>query len=123
MAHNTSDNNATAQAIKEFFKHDTSDWVKIDEQPFSSQRKLSSLTFEEHGRFVLGAFEYVIPSLASNYTAEINRYLEEGQRVLLLAKEDEPLAFLLFSDKIRDHANETLSYFESAGCNLKGNLR
>lgn len=119
MAHNTSDNNATAQAIKEFFKHDTSDWVKIDEQPFSSQRKLSSLTFEEHGRFVLGAFEYVIPSLASNYTAEINRYLEEGQRVLLLAKEDKPLAFLLFSDKIRDHANETLSYFEQQGVTLK----
>lgn len=119
IAHNTSDNNATAQAIKTFFKQASCDWVKIDEQPFSSQRKLSSITFKEQGCFVLGAFEYVIPSLDIQYTQQINRYLEVGQRVLLLAKDNQPYAFLLFSDKIRDHATETLDYFKEQGVTLK----
>lgn len=119
MAQNTSDNNATAQALKEFFKADHSDWVKIDEQPFSSQRKLSSITFDQYGCYVLGAFEYVTPSLNEQLMNDIHRYLEDGQRVLMLAQNEEPLAVLLFSDKIRDHADETLKYFEEQGVTLK----
>lgn len=119
MAQNTSDNNATAEAIKNFFKADQSDWIKIDEQPFSSQRKLSSITFDKHGCYVLGAFEYVTPSLDEQLMNDIHGYLENGQRVLMLAQNEEPLAILLFSDKIRDHADETLKYFEEQGVTLK----
>ena len=121
IAKNTTDTNATMQAIKAYFKKGSS-WQLTKNTPFSSERKYSLYTFKEQGTFYLGAPEYL---LANNDKTlkEIKKYQQEN-RVILLAKGTNlkkltPLAIILMEDSVRMEAKKTLEYFKSQGVMVK----
>ncbi|BAZ13482.1 HAD superfamily ATPase [Calothrix sp. NIES-4071] len=112
------------------------------EIPFSSARKWSAIAFDEGigaGTYILGAPEILAASIS--LPESINNYIQEnferGLRVLLFAytenldvinEEPEkialpstltPLGVVVFSDKLRAQASETLHSFNKAGIDLK----
>ena len=97
----------------------TNDWKVEKTNPFSSDTKLSSVTFKE-GEYLLGAPAFVLGK--KNYKIDITEY-EKEYRVLLLAKKEkkeiEELAYLLIQDKVRENAKKTLTYFKDQQVTLK----
>ncbi|HSB85926.1 MAG TPA: HAD-IC family P-type ATPase, partial [Ilumatobacteraceae bacterium] len=82
MAQLDPDPNATSRALEKAFTEPTK-WQVTGRVPFSSARKWSAMTFDDHGAWVLGAPENV---LASDYTgdlrSQVESHAEAGQRVL-----------------------------------------
>jgi cation-transporting ATPase E len=127
------DPNATSRALQNAFTDKTT-WEATGRVPFSSARKWSAMTFADQGSWVLGAPENV---LASNYQGDVRtdveRYAQDGQRVLLLATADgtfsdgadaslppvTPVALVLLEDVVRPDAPETLKYFADQGVTMK----
>lgn len=122
------DENATANAINEF----TSD-VEATEKaqsviPFSSARKWSGATFKD-ASYVMGAAEFVFKNIDKQQKEKLDKYANEGFRVLALAKceslqgkqihNPELLGYVLITDKIRPEAPETLKFFKEQGVNIK----
>jgi len=108
-------------------------WARTASTPFSSARKWSAASFGAQGTWVLGAPEMVLPDAApdSAVRRRANELAAEGKRVLLLGRSDAPLtdealpdpltpaALVLFEEKIRPDARETLAYFAEQGVGLK----
>jgi cation-transporting ATPase E len=106
-------------------------WRRTASVPFSSARKWSAASFERHGTWVMGAPEMVLtdPSLPARRRAD--EIASDGRRVLVLASTDAPLdgdalpprlqpkALVMFAEKIRPDAAETLRYFDEQGVTLK----
>ncbi|MFH1149193.1 MAG: HAD-IC family P-type ATPase [Actinomycetota bacterium] len=122
---------STQAAIAEAFPPPP-DYVVDARVPFSSQRKWSAQSYREKGTWVLGAPEVLLERIGnSRLEADVTALAEEGWRVLLLAESDMPLsgealpehldprALLLFEEKIRPDAAETLSYFTTQGVGIK----
>jgi cation-transporting ATPase E len=127
------DPNATSKALNEHFQ-ETTTWKVTGRVPFSSARKWSAMTFEEHGSWILGAPENV---LTDDFTGERKEQVEahaaEGQRVLVLATTDatfangaeatlpavQPVAWVLLEDVVRHDAAATLQYFADQGVTVK----
>lgn len=100
--------------------------------PFSSVRKKSAASFGDGVTLILGAPAFV---MGDGYDAALRSraetYAAQGIRVLVLAEadgmvtqEDTPpvtrvLGLCLLSDRLRDHAAETLSYFRQQGVAVK----
>lgn len=126
LAH-TQDNNATFQAIRSYFASSDA-FTPTHQIPFSSDRKWSAMTFEGVGTFLLGAPERLC---TGTLPEEVQKGLQEGKRVLLvgLTKEsvskDQPLpelnllAAIIIIDPIREHAADTISYFQEEGVSVK----
>lgn len=124
------DNNPTMNAVRQHFCSPP-DWDCGELVPFSSAKKWSGAFFPENGTFVLGAPEILLADQFPELRAQSDQYAQTGQRVLLLVrfsegfqdkqlpKNPEPMAFLVFSDKIRPDAPQTLSYFAEQGVDLK----
>jgi cation-transporting ATPase E len=126
--------NATLLAIGAAFPR-SEPWIVTDAVPFSSARKWSGATFEGRGSWVLGAPDVLLPRLSTTADVDsLQRAVENettsGQRVLLLARADEPLdqesvpeleprALVLLADRVRDDAKETLRYFAEQGVGVK----
>lgn len=122
--------NPTFQALQEAFQ-ETPGWRCTCSVPFSSARKWSGASFEDHGSFVMGAAEFILEGGIEEIREKIEEFSGRGQRVLLLASSPNPfdgkelpsdltpLALLLISDKIRENARETLEYFSDQGVDLK----
>ena len=109
LAH-SDDNNATFQAMRNYFSNAGGTLEPTAKIPFSSQRKWSAMTFPELGTLVVGAPERMTgTAIPEELRAEIHR----GKRVLFLAHTLEPvppegplpdmtaLAALVLSDPIR----------------------
>lgn len=124
------DNNPTYNALlAEFGK--TSDWTAKGIVPFSSARKWSGAEFENHKTYLMGAGEFILGEKFSEYKKIAESYASSGSRVLLLASSDngfdekgvpintEAVGLILISDKIREEAPDTLSYFAEQGVDLK----
>jgi cation-transporting ATPase E len=108
-------------------------WNRTGVVPFSSARKWSAATFGAHQTWVLGAPEMVLPSAspADPVRTRANELAATGNRVLVLARSDAPLAgealpdpltpvaLVLLEEKIRPDARETLAYFADQGVTLK----
>jgi cation-transporting P-type ATPase E len=127
------DPNATSRALDKAYTEPTT-WTATGRVPFSSARKWSAMTFDEHGSWVLGAPENV---LASGYTGDLRKQVEShasaGQRVLVLVKCDgtfadgtdatlppsTPMALVLLEDIVRHDAPATLKYFADQGVTVK----
>lgn len=124
---NTKDNNATFQALSSYFS-DNEKLSPISEIPFSSDRKWSAMTFEEKGTFLIGAPERLCKD---NPPKEVQESQSSGKRVLLAGitkgkvQKDKPLpeveilAVIIIIDPVRDHAAETVAYFQSEGVAVK----
>jgi len=105
--------NASLAAIEAEFGSTSADVT--DKLPFSSERKMSSVTIGGKGTYTLGAPEVVLKDFDIDHMS----YAKEGYRVLALAFENTPMALILIADNIRDSARETLEYFASYGVDIK----
>ncbi|MBQ7579178.1 MAG: HAD-IC family P-type ATPase [Clostridia bacterium] len=125
------DNNQTSQALVNYFGYNK-ELKPTTILPFSSSRKLSAVTFEGHGTYIMGAQEFVMPELKDKKTLDmIEQYSKDGYRVLLLAhsdgkivKENLPasktaVAILILEDRIRDEAVSTIKWFKQNGVKVK----
>ncbi|MBW4718382.1 HAD-IC family P-type ATPase [Saccharothrix obliqua] len=124
------DANATSTALAAEFT--TPKWRRTGGVPFSSARKWSAVTAEDHGTWVLGAPEMVFPDAGDQpllgTAAEI---AAEGRRVLVLGHTENavegselptdltPRALVVLAEHIRDDAPDTLRYFTEQGVTLK----
>ncbi len=124
--------NATLRALGDAFP--APGWERTATTPFSSTRKWSAAAFASHGAWVLGAPEMVWPDNGHPARTEADELAASGNRVLMLARHDEPdaalvadqlpdplepVALVTFEEEIRDDAAATLRYFTRQGVTLK----
>ena len=127
MAATAHTRNSTLQALEEALPA-PGGWVMQDSVPFSSARKWSAVRIEGRGTWVLGAPEIVGEGQAREQAAGP---AAQGLRVLLLSRTDEPLAqdvlpeglrpagLVIFSERVRADAPQTLAYFREQGVEIK----
>ena len=116
--------NPTLQAIAE--NYPAGGWHCSATVPFSSARKWSSATFTDHGAWVIGAPEMLLPD-TDPLRARADAISSDGARVLLLARAAgepsadagpgaiTPAALVVIDQKLRSDAAETVAYFLSQG--------
>jgi cation-transporting ATPase E len=126
------DRNATMQAVAEAFAA-PADWTRTGAVPFSSARKWSAATFDRYGTWVFGAPEMVWVGRPADDPVRLRgeELATAGRRVVLLAHTEQALngetlpapldaaAFVMFDEKIRPDAAETLGYFAAQGVACK----
>ena len=124
MLASLSDNNQTSIALYERFGH-SNVLNPIATLPFSSARKLSAVTFEDAGTYVLGAPEFVLKPMPSRIDKIVKQYAQMGLRVLIIAHASGQLqgdklpsglravAAITLSDNIRPDAIETIKWFKA----------
>ncbi len=122
MLASLNDNNQTSIALYERFGH-SSALQPIATLPFSSARKLSAVTFEGVGTYVMGAPEFVLKPIPTRIDKIVKQYAQMGLRVLVIAHAPGQLqgdklpagikavAVLTLSDNIRPDAVETIKWF------------
>lgn len=105
-------------------------WSVVGAVPFSSERKWSAMEFAGKGSWVMGAQDVTMPSLEQRFTTRIDALAAHGRRVLLVAHSPEPLrgqalpsglecaGWLVFEEKLRPDAKETIAYLRSQGVRL-----
>ncbi len=123
------DPNPTLAAIAEAYP-DGGSWRLDDAVPFSSARKWSAATFEEHGSYVIGAPELLLAA-DDPVRERADGYAGGGARVLLLASSADrpsvadgpgrltPLALLVIDQQLRHDAADTVQYFQDQGVTVK----
>ena len=108
-------------------------WNITGRVPFSSIRKWSAETFGDKGTWVLGAPEVLLEKVsdAESLRSEVDHLAGSGMRVLMIARAKveieagalpgdlEPAALLLFEERMRSDAGETLQYFADQGVTIK----
>lgn len=121
--------NASLRAVGDAYP-DGPGWPVRDVAPFSSARKWSGATFAEHGSWVLGAPDVLVPP-GSAEQAEAERLGAQGLRVLLLGRAAEPVdvtrtptdvvpvALVVLEQKVRPDARATLDYFARQRVSVK----
>jgi cation-transporting ATPase E len=122
--------NATLAAIGQAFPPPEG-WARQAAVPFSSARKWSAASFADHGTWVLGAPEMVLPADQKDQLSQAAGLAASGRRVLVLASATGPLdgeslpdgrraaAFVLLGERLRSDAAETIAYFAAQGVALK----
>ena len=122
--------NATLLAIREAFPNVPEGWRTDATVPFSSARKWSAATFDEHGTWVLGAPDVMLDG-ATPVGRRTKELAEAGRRVVLVSRTDgglegealprglEPVAIVVLGDRIRETAGDTLRYFAEQGVEVK----
>lgn len=121
--------NATDKALDQYFVK-TKNYKVLKKVPFSSYRKYKMVTFEKYGTFILGALEYIAKN-PNKYNEYIKKYYEDGYRVLTLMysssaisfsdlpEKRKVIAFIILKDNIRKNVQNTLTYFEKQGVDIK----
>lgn len=126
----TGDNNQTALALANKFGYSKA-LNPTAVLPFSSQRKLSAVTFENAGTFMLGAPEYVLKDMGVRIEKLINENAANGYRVMVLAHSPaeivgdklpavrRPVCLIVIEDHIRDDAIDTIKWFKENNVAVK----
>lgn len=126
----TGDNNQTALALANKFGYSKA-LNPTAVMPFSSQRKLSAVTFEDEGTFMLGAPEFVLKDMGVRIEKLINDNAANGFRVMVLAHSPaaivgdklpavrRPVCLLVIEDHIREDAIETIKWFKENNVAVK----
>ncbi|SMD15222.1 cation-translocating P-type ATPase [Kibdelosporangium aridum] len=121
--------NASLLAIAEAYPDDPG-WHATAVAPFSSARKWSGASFTDHGHWVLGAPDVLLPA-GDAARAEAEQIGSQGLRVLLLGRTDVSLdspeapgtvraaALVVLEQKVRPDAKDTLDYFASQNVTVK----
>lgn len=124
------DENATIEAIRNYFIKTEEEWVATQKIAFSSQTKWSGIGFQEKGTYLLGAPKLVLKEDFAKYKKTIEEYAKD-YRVLVLAhskkevinnqlpEDVELIGYVLLLDKIRKEAKQTLEYFKEQGVDIK----
>ena len=130
MLASLSDNNQTSIALYERFGH-SSALQPIATLPFSSARKLSAVTFEGVGTFVMGAPEFVLKPMPTRIDKIVKQYAQMGLRVLMVAHTTsqiqgdkvpsgaKAIAIITLSDNIRPDAIDTIKWFRENEVDVK----
>ncbi len=124
--------NMTSKALKKYFgcpKKPAMEATTVI--PFSSERKLSAVTFKSGGTYLLGAPEFVLKTPNERINELVNKYTHEGLRVLLLAhatssiynntlpQTRRPVAIVVIEDHIRSDAKDTIDWFRKNDVKIK----
>ena len=124
------DNNQTSIALFNYFGHSTALRAKAT-IPFSSKRKLSAVSFQDVGTFVMGAPEFVLRPMPVKVEKIVKQYAQTGLRVLVLAYSPNmisgdklpssfrPAAIITLADNIRSDAIETIKWFRENDVEIK----
>lgn len=124
------DNNATFSAIRERFPNN-SDWICNNIMPFSSEKKWSGAHFENEGTYVIGAAEFILKDNIPEDLSNLLKKYSKGYRSLIIVHSEndfnerdlpddiEICGLLLFVDKIRKEAPQTLKFFEEQNVDIK----
>lgn len=124
------DNNQTSIALYNHFGYSDALTPKTV-LPFSSKRKLSAVSFEEAGTFVMGAPEFVLRPMPAKIERMVKQYAHMGMRVLVLAHSNaqiqndkipallKPIAIISITDNIRNDAVSTIKWFKDNDVNVK----
>jgi len=102
--------NATATALADHFCDEVTE-EPLEIYPFSSARKRTEMKFAS-GISAVGAPDWVLEEMPDWLQKEIDRFADEGLRVLLFAKDGIPQALLVLKDTIRESVPETLAFFK-----------
>lgn len=129
MAYYFDDINSTQKALRDYFQKP--DGYQVTAMiPFSSQRKMRAIAFQEQGQYVLGAPEFLLGE-DDPILRQVNAFSQQGLRVLLLGRTDKvdednsqigyvfPMALIIIHDCIRKEAKDTLSFFEKSGVEIR----
>lgn len=124
------DGNPVFMAVKENFTKSENAKI-LNSVAFSSEKKWSGVSTEVEGSYVMGAAEYVLDEEKYEMLKQKIQDMSKDNRVIVvvhskkyicddeLPDEMEILGFLLFQDKIRKNARETLEYFKQQDVKLK----
>lgn len=124
------DENPTSQAVADYVTPDRTR-TATELIPFSSARKWSGVFFAGEGAYLMGACEFILGGDFDQIQHLVAPYAENGQRVLLLARSNDPfqgkelprsiecIGLIAISDRIRREAPRTLRYFADQGVHLK----
>lgn len=126
----TEDNNQTAMALANRFGYSQA-MKPLKILPFSSQRKLSAVTFEGAGTYMLGAPEFVLKDMGVRIEKLIADNAANGYRVMVLAHSPaeiqgdklpavrRPLCLIVIEDHIREDAIKTIKWFRDNNVAVK----
>lgn len=124
------ESNSTSDALKAVYMPDYT-LTKKTVLSFSSERKMSAVTFENDETYALGAPEYLFDGRDKNLADKIDSYQKQGYRVVLLCrvkggiKEDRvegkmtPEMLFVISDHIRENARKTIEWFNANNVEVK----
>ena len=122
--------NETAKAMALQFGEQSS-WHAVKRIPFSSSTKWSAADFGEHGRYVIGAPEFVMGNRYDSIRDNTEPWSARGCRVLLLASYETtfdgpldsalvtPIALIYLSNLLRPDAQSTFRYFAEQGVSIR----
>lgn len=118
------DNNQTAIALYNHFGY-SDKLTPVTKLPFSSKRKLSAVTFDEVGTFVMGAPEFVLKPYPVKVERIVKQYAQMGLRVIVVAHSPsaivsgdklpstlKPIALISLADNVREDAVSTIKWFK-----------
>ncbi|HKA70123.1 MAG TPA: HAD-IC family P-type ATPase, partial [Actinomycetes bacterium] len=122
------DPNPTARAIAESVPAPAG-WRLLERDAFSSARKWSAASFDQRGRWLLGATETLLAG-GDPVRVRAEQLAATGARVLLLARWDgsgaepepgsvRPAALIRLEQRVRSDAPGTLAYFAEQGVTVK----
>lgn len=124
------DENATSQALRDYFGKAENITDLVRPIPFSSERKFSGAVYENE-TLLMGAIEFLFPDSEEKIKQIISTYTTNGMRVITLARSSQqmegyqipsdlkPIALIAISDCIRSNAGETLNYFKQQGVDIR----
>ena len=129
------DNNLTSIALRNYFGVSNA-LLATATVPFSSERKFSAVSFDQAGTYFLGAPEFVLNGTSPRIDTLVQKYAEQGYRVLLLAHSNtniyaeerktsklplvrRPVALIVIEDHIREDAYDTIRWFRENDVGLK----
>ena len=122
---NTLIDNKTIDAIYDIY-HKQVDFVPVKKVPFSSSRKYSGVSFKDKGSFILGAKEMLCPNDDNtiftkyrNYRILVVMHSKNYFESYELPDDLKLIGVLVFQDKIRTNAKETLDYFKTERIDVK----
>ena len=123
------DTNATFMALKDKFGGESP--MKADKViPFASEKKWSGAHFENEGSYIMGAAEFILPSVPEDLKKELDGYARSYRSIILAHSDNDfkdkelpdnitVIGIVLLNDKIRAEAPKTLRYFADQKVNVK----
>ena len=115
--------NDTARAFAARYSQKT-DWICEQYIPFTTETRFSGGTFRDHGTFLIGAPDVLLPRNFPEIREKAQAFAGEGYRVLLLVQKTDaqqlrPLALCLLTGTLRKNARQVLSDFAAQGVSLR----